>query len=249
MKSSTKQQQWQPARAGLRLLTLATTLGLLALGTSSLSAGGNPNPGIAPINSKTHGKSYSQWAAAWWQWAYSIPVDVNPLLDSTGENAGEGQEGPVWFLAGNFGGETVREVSVPAGKSLFFPILNQPWVQYPEDPPYTIPELRAILRPGMDNATLYCEIDGRRVKQLAAYREESVVFTTTVPDGNLLGLPAGDYAPCVDNGYYLMLTPLKPGKHTIRFMAENADQSFSLDVTYHINVTRRDHDRGDDSCD
>jgi len=236
MKSSNTNQLGQPAPAGLRLVALATTLGLLAAAAPSLWAGGNPNPGIAPINSKPYGKSYSQWAAAWWQWAFSIPADVNPLLDSTGENADVGQEGPVWFLAGNFGGETVREVSVPAGKSLFFPILNQPWVQYPEDPPYAIPELRAILRPGMDNATLYCEIDRRPVKDLAGYREESAVFATTVPEENLLGLPAGDYEPCVDNGYYLMLNPLTPGRHIIRFMAENADRSFSLDVTYILTV-------------
>lgn len=249
MKRSNTNQLGQPAPAGLRLVALTTAFGLLALSTTNLSAGGNPNPGIAPINSRPHGKSYSQWAAAWWQWAFSIPADVNPILDTTGENADVGQEGPVWFLAGNFGGETVRDVSVPAGKSLFFPILNQPWVQYPEDPPYTIPELRAMLRPGIDNATLYCEIDGRPVKELASYREESVVFTSTVPDGNLLGLPAGDYEPCVDNGYYLMVKPLRPGRHTIHFMAENADQSFSLDVTYHITVTRRGHDRNDDDCD
>lgn len=227
----------------MQLLTLATALGMLAMETPTLSAGGNPNPGIAPIHSKPHGKSYSQWAAAWWQWVFSIPTDVNPLMDPTGEHADQGQQGPVWFLAGNLGGETVRDVCVPTGKSLFFPILNQPWVQFPEDPPFTIPELRAILRSGMDNATLYCEIDGRPVKNLAGYREESAVFTTTVPDDNLLGLPAGDYEPCVDNGYYLLLNPLTPGRHVIRFMAENADQSFSLDVTYHITVSPG-HSRG-----
>lgn len=236
MKSSTTKQQWQPARAGWRLASLATVLGLLALGTSNLPAAGNPNPGIAPVNSKPHGKSYSQWAAAWWQWAFSIPADVNPLLDSTGENSAEGQEGRVWFLAGNFGGTTVREISVPKGKALFFPIFNQPWVQFPEDPPFTIPELRAILRPGTDNAVLSCEIDGQAVQNLASYREESAVFTTTVPEGNVLGVPAGNYEPCVDNGYYLMLNPLTPGQHAIRFKAENADHSFSLDVTYHITV-------------
>lgn len=221
-------------------------IGLLALGPSSLFADGNPNPGIAPIDSTPYGKSYSRWAAAWWEWAYSVPADQNPLLDTKGENADEEQRGPVWFLAGNFGGTTVRRVTVPEGKALFFPILNQPWVQYPTDPVLSIPDLRAFLRPGMDNAILHCEIDGRPVQDLAGYRVESTVFTTTVPEGNLLGMPAGDYEPCVDNGYYLMLRPLKPGRHTIRFTAANADQSFSLDVTYHINVKPRGHGHGCD---
>ncbi len=44
MKSSTTMQQWQPARAGLRLGALAAVLGSLALGAPGLLASGNPNP-------------------------------------------------------------------------------------------------------------------------------------------------------------------------------------------------------------
>ena len=194
------------------------------------------NHDIAPPNSEPYGKSYGEWSARWWQWVYSLPAAENPVSDTTGEFADEGQDGPVWFLAGNFGGTTVRDVFVPEGKSLFFPILNQNWVTFPTDPILTIPELRAIIRPFMDNASLACSIDGKAVKHLSLYREDSAVFTTTVPDGNLLGLPAGDYAPCVDNGYYLMLDPLKPGQHTIHFTGINADASFALDVTYHLTV-------------
>jgi len=241
MNRSTVTHPRRLAGADVKPLTLLAVLGLLAFGTANVPAGPNPNPNIAPINSRPHGKSYSQWAAAWWQWAYRIPADENPVVDTTGENSDEGQDGPVWFLAGNFGGTTVREVFVPEDKSLFFPILNQNWVQFPTDPPLTIPELRPIIRPYMDNATLFCEIDGKAVKNLSSYREESVVFTTTVPDGSLLPLPAGDYAPCVDDGYYLMLDPLKKGQHTIHFTGTNGDHSFSLDVTYHINVGTPPH--------
>ena len=194
------------------------------------------NPGIAPPNSKPHGKAYSEWSARWWQWVYSIPTAENPVVDTTGANADEGQRGPVWFLAGNFGGTTVRDVSVPEGKSLFFPIFNENWVTFPTDPPTTVPEMRAIIRPFMDNATLSCVIDGKTVKNLPLYREDSVEFSVTAPDGNLLGLPAGTYAPCVDNGYYLMLDPLRCGQHTIHFTGTNADASFGLDVTYHLTV-------------
>ena len=199
------------------------------------------NHDIAPPNSEPYGKSYSEWSARWWQWAYSIPAAENPVSDTTGEYADEGQDGPVWFLAGNFGGTTVRDVFVPEGKSLYFPILNQNWVTFPTDPILTIPELRAIIRPYMDNATLSCVIDHKAVKNLSLYREDSAVFTTTVPDGNLLGLPAGDYAPCVDNGYYLMLDPLDPGQHTIHFTGKNSDASFQLDVTYHLTVGKHSH--------
>jgi len=221
------------------LLSVVLIAAGLAFGTASKAAAGagnQGNPQIAPPQSYPHGKSYSQWAAAWWQWAYSIPADQNPITDTTGEFSQIGQSGPVFFLAGSYGGITVRECTVPAGKALLFPLLTQSWVQFPSDPPFTIEELRAIIAPFVDNPTLSCEIDGRAVQSLLNYREQSSVFSVTVPEGNLLGLDPGTYAPCLDDGYYLMLAPLIPGQHTIHFTASNSDASFSLDVTYHLTV-------------
>jgi hypothetical protein len=237
MKTTVKTKKWLIAYGSARALTMATAaVALLTAAVPNIWPHGDPNPNIAPVNSKPHGKSYSQWAAAWWQWAYSIPASANPLLDTTGENSDEGQKGPVWFLAGNLGGASEREVFVPEGKSLFFPVFNAPWVQFPTDPPLTIPEIRAISKTLTDNAILFCEIDGRTVRNLANYREESPVFTTRVSEDNILGLPAGDYAPSLDNGYYLMVNPLTPGQHSIHFKAESADHTFSLEVSYIVNV-------------
>jgi len=62
-------------------------------------------------------------------------ADINPLLDQTGANAAIGQSGPVWFLAGTTGGTAERAITVPAGKSLFFPLVNNVWICTPVDPP------------------------------------------------------------------------------------------------------------------
>ncbi len=183
------------------------------------------------------GKTYSQLSAAWWQWVYSIPPSQNPVLDTNGAFAHLGQDGPIFFLAGNFGGTTVREVSVPAGKALFFPLLNQSWVQFPTDPILPIEELRDIIASSTDNPRhLSCAIDGTAVRNLVRYRIESRVFSVTLPSDNLLGLAAGTYEPCVDDGYYLLVEPLKKGRHTIHFSSQNNDGTFTLDVTYHLNV-------------
>jgi hypothetical protein len=64
--------------------------------------------------------TYAEWTARWWQWLLSIPEDRNPAADQTGENCDEGQSGPVWFLAGTFGGLNERVCTIPAGKSLLF---------------------------------------------------------------------------------------------------------------------------------
>jgi hypothetical protein len=83
---------------------------------------------IMPIN-RTFGEGNSELfaglSAEWWQWALSIPTSVNPQTDTTGEFSVVGQRGPIWFLAGTFGGGTAtRSCSVPQGAALFFPVIN-----------------------------------------------------------------------------------------------------------------------------
>ncbi|MBI4600614.1 MAG: hypothetical protein HY721_01505, partial [Planctomycetes bacterium] len=92
----------------------------------------NQNPRIIPLKAKAHGKSYGDWGGAWWAWALGIPAATNPVVDATGEHCDEGQSGPVWFLAGSFGGSITRTCSVPAGKTIFLALLNGVWWE-PDD--------------------------------------------------------------------------------------------------------------------
>ena len=34
--------------------------------------------------SQIFGKSYEDWTAEWWKWAYSIPINENPAYDDYG---------------------------------------------------------------------------------------------------------------------------------------------------------------------
>src|SRR4051812_3952959 len=63
---------------------------------------------------------------AWQEWALSIPASVNPVTDLNGDDCMVGQRGPIWFLAGNPPGASpvARTCSVPADKTLFFPVVN-----------------------------------------------------------------------------------------------------------------------------
>src|SRR4051794_36336370 len=80
---------------------------------------------ILPPGSSVADRSSPQLAAEWWQWAMSAPDEENPVTDTTGSNCATGQRGPVWFLAGGFGSSKVHRVcSIPAGKVLFFPVIN-----------------------------------------------------------------------------------------------------------------------------
>lgn len=234
------------ARHELHIAALLAAL-LLGGGGGAVAHAGNPNPGIAPIQSHPHGKSYAEWAAAWWRWAYRAPTPVSPLLDQTGANCAVGQSGSVWFLAGSFSnGATMRDCTVSAGKALFFPLVNWVWVQFITDPPFTIDEIRANNKPVVDSAVVAAEIDGHPVKLPGSYREQSTVFTADFPLDNVAGLGAGQCAqghdgllhcyPSLDDGIYLFLEPLKPGEHTIHFTGSLPLVGFSLDVTYNLHV-------------
>jgi hypothetical protein len=84
---------------------------------------------------------------------------------------------------------------------------------------------------------LFASIDGVPLTGLSAYRATSSMFTFTA-DPALASLPGGD--PCVTGspqpgvsvGYWLLLTPLTPGTHTLHFGAPNMGQ----DLTYILTV-------------
>jgi hypothetical protein len=226
----------------LRKLSAAIVLAVVVLATSAVDAD-EPNPGVLPPESNPFGKTYGEWGGLWWQWALSIPADTNPVADTTGEFAALGQSGPVWFLAGTFGGTAERTVTVRADKGLFFPIYNSVWVNIPElgDPPWS-PEQEAFARgyvaSQVESATaLSAAIDGRAVEDITAYRSptpEGGQYMVTFPENNVGGIPAGTFGPSVSDGYCLMLAPLSAGEHTIQFAAAAGD--FSLGVTYNLTV-------------
>src|SRR5213083_1086403 len=104
-----------------KLIVASIVFGLVGMGPLAFAE--NPNPGVLPPHSHSHGLTYAEWGAAWWQWVLSIPFAQNPIFDSTGEDCDVGQSGPVWFLAGTSGSTAVRSCTIPAGKSIFFPIV------------------------------------------------------------------------------------------------------------------------------
>jgi hypothetical protein len=223
----------------MRILnTLASSLAIAL----ALSGGSTLSP------AQQESEFLSGTTAQWWQNALSIPTSVNPLLDTTGQYCMLGQRDPMWFLAGNaFGVATARTCTVPAGETLFFPVISNVVFNSPgicqADVSYSVDELRAQIAPFIDSATnLNAKVDGKTVKGLM--RIKSDVFATTLPADNLFNapcigaglgtIPAGVYSPSVDDGYYVLIKPLSIGKHVLHIHAES--QGFVLDVTYDLTV-------------
>jgi len=192
-------------------------------------------------STRPYGRSYSKWAAMWWQWALAEPKATNPIIDPNGADCAEGQSGKVWFLAGSPTPVT-RNCTVPAGKALFFPVINSAYFAFRDDPPEQRTEefLRAQVSFVRKGATgLSATIDEARFNKIRRrLYTESTLFRVVLPADNLFGLPEGFVLnPSVDAGFYLMIAPLSPGSHTIHLTGTLPTPS-SVDATYHITVRR-----------
>jgi hypothetical protein len=213
------------------------------------------------------GLTYDEWSAVWWQYMLSQTVTNpnNQLLSATGNNcqAGQAAGAPVFFLSGNGGGNdplTRDECVVPAGKALFFPLINAFDVHTPGDgldtPELVREDLLSLVGPV---TALHASVDGADVGVdlfdfsacAGGDPDCSPAFSLQLPGTNIFvgspahvgrhgppGLPGGTYAPAVAVGYYLMLAPLPAGPHTIKFGGEGsfAGQPSIQDITYNIVV-------------
>ncbi|HUK52752.1 MAG TPA: hypothetical protein VL099_05620 [Candidatus Binatia bacterium] len=238
------------AAGGILVACLVLALSLFAPG---LQANGSWQPPVFDRDSVVYGRTYGEWSAAWWQWAFSIPVDKHPLFDNP--DCSVGQSGPVWFLGGSFVSNTaVRNCTVPAATALYVPILNGEdssleealgnGCSKPAATGVTIADLRPCAASYIAGAMVSFDVDGVPIHDVAGrFHEQSIAFGFTLPDNNFLAAadqnPAfvkGTYFPAVDDGYYVMVAPLPPGHHTVHFHGSVPSSGFTLDVTYHLTV-------------
>jgi len=241
-------QSWRSVIAALVLV-----LGLMMpTSTSQAQLVGNlGNPGVFPPNSKPYGKSYAEWGARWWQWGMELPPAPGHPFFGCPNPPDAGQSGPVWFLAG--GPEC--DLTIPVVKALFFPVVGGVECSSLEQGSYqeggfhgdTAEEQRTCAKFWADHivlASLFCEIDGVPVRNLARYRFASPQFTFTAPTPWVFGA-IGGVGTSVADSYYLFLTPLPAGAHTLHFggtfhfsVAEGDpfDLDFPYDTTQHLTI-------------
>jgi hypothetical protein len=188
------------------------------------------------------GHTQLYWAQTWWQWVLSIPDNMpkapNPLFDNpsttttfAGAAAAIGNTGPVFFLAGTFGsGSTTRTITVPYGKPVFFPVVNGFFANF--DPVACTPQtlkcaLAQIPGPISKATNMTVTIDKKTIttQKINMFRQISTsFFAVTLPPSNIFGLDPGMYFQnnpvWVQDGYYIMLSNLSLGKHSLHFHGE-----------------------------
>lgn len=201
---------------------------------------GYPAPRIAPSKRLMIG---------WQRWAMGLPWENGPITDETGDHCGDGQSGPVWYLAGTGEGPATRDCTIPTGKQLFFPLINL-WAAFPPEfvPPEEIPDWLPDMEEYFDDwqaatCSLTLRLNGQDLldfdsMKAALYVRESEPFDVDIHDEHW-ATPhwEGGIIPMIGHGFYARLQPLPPGDYVLEFGGAQCDDfEFSTSVTYHLHV-------------
>ncbi len=241
--------------SNLSLLTIVViTSSTLLFSTCKKDTNEPPNINnlVYSPTSSPQGISYAEWSKLWWNWVMSSPCATNPTNDQQGNYVEANQSGPVFFLAG--AGITgsldilvVRNVTIPSGKDIFFPIFN-----YIND--YPCPDtsfhpaagesLENFLKSGAKSivdmaGSLEVSLDEIKLNRPIDYRISTNVFYFT---GNADLINCLD--PCVtgtsqagvSDGYWVMLKALSKGTHTLRFKSGVPAFAWNQDVKYNLTI-------------
>ena len=195
------------------------------------------NLSIYPPNINPLGAPYSQWIQNWWQWILAIPKWCNPAMDPTGIHASIDQpDDAVFFLCQTMEGVKpfpIRRIQIPAGKSIFMPILN--WVSILHEDGESDEELIYKAKKRMDLVGgLSVTVNGRRLEGLEKLRFQSPIFDIFLEEKNLLDLKPGKIR-LVSDGFWLFSEPLFNNIEMTSFGSCSSGAT-QISVRYLINV-------------
>ena len=183
---------------------------------------------VMAVEEKVDGLSQGEYVVRWWQWVNRVSGSVKPFRDPTGAMCRLNQSGNVWFLAGTDGTDDVlRHCTMPADKYIFLPIINMIGFSTPGHK-ISCDEAKNFAAANNDHlASAEVWIDGRAVANIVRHRVRSPACFDAVLYAAYL--PMHDsYFPAATDGYWLMLRPLSPGKHSIRVKARYNNPGHTL---------------------
>ena len=192
--------------------------------------------------------AYEVRVQKWIEWISEQPWQAGPLFDDDGSRCGLAQSGGTWFLVGTTGGTAERSCTIPAGKKLFFPLVNRWVVQYPEEVDAEfIADATEYLHGNREAVCgLTLRINGEdllpdlETMDEELYAEQLTPFETVYGEDNLVGDPsfAGTYMNMAE-GHWALLHPLPAGDYDLEFggkQCHGEEVYFDVLVTYHLHV-------------
>lgn len=177
------------------------------------------------------GRDLSALAVSWWQWLMSAPDGSDILADNSGDLCSLGQEGDIWYLAGSYESDKVtRRCVVPQGKYIFVPVADTMLWDSADGQDCSL--LQADVKIAADTArNLYLELDGRKIENFSALRAAPRQCFSLPHETDI-------YA---SDGYWVLLSPLPKGSHSIRFGNKMGDdgettENSAQNIEYQLEV-------------
>lgn len=184
--------------------------------------------------------SVAQLAVDWYHWqeaAYPGFGFGDGIVDCS-----LGQRGNIWFLGGSGGTTSERECmeSIPAGKQLFFPLLN---IVIWDEPLSTAERRQAMDEIFSDQFPGILGVDVEACHLTATLDGEPVVFSGTPIER--VQSPVFTYLDdpeAVADGFWVLLPRLQSGEHTLNFtgsycnLGTNTSIGFDVNVTYYFTI-------------
>lgn len=215
---------------------LLVTVTLLFVTVSLASANGNANPRVLPPNARVQGMTNAEWSAVWWQETFAIPASEHPGLGEPWTDCFVTRVGNVGLgVAFFFTPSEPFACEMPPGTMLFLAVGSVECSTVEAEPFYGSSEEELRVCAESFDLTVEASIDDVAVENLSDYIVTSPLYEFTVPEDNLLGVPAGT-AESVAHGAFLMLPPLQPGKHTIHTSATFAEFGVTIEGDYDVTV-------------
>ncbi len=189
---------------------------------------------------KPYGKTYGAWTVKWWQWIYSVPSKISPLLDLNGKNWKKGQRSSdVWFLAGIYNDVhktfPFRKIEMDSGRSILFPVLNCeanklefPKMTHDDLVEHVVDDVNTVVKKD-------CTINGKRVSPVLITSDPKI-FRLRIVKNNALRLKNTGRTHAAAYGYWIFLKPLPKGKYNICFEGSCEFGNLKSGADYEVNV-------------
>jgi hypothetical protein len=194
------------------------SVSVIALAAAAVPAARASGPAVFPPQSRPLGLSYGEWSALWWKEAVrQTGAPGTPFAAGQVDCAALGTRRVVFLVGTTTVSPVTRSCTIPVGRAILFPVINGECSQV-EGNGSTDPELRACAAGQANTFTgLHASVDGTPIPGLPGFRAASPLFRFSPVDGNVFGIPQAILTKSVADGYWVMLTPLRPGTHTVAF--------------------------------
>jgi len=196
---------------------------------------------VTPLTANVEGSGYKELTAQWWQWASSMSDEDGAVGDTTGAKCAMEQKGNVWFLAGGYGSSKIkRQCTIPEGKSIFFPIINMVYWDESSTSARICSQLKSeVTMDEKEISHIAVEINGHVVEDAKKYHVKSDCFDLYERLSPAERPTKIAYA--ATDGFWILLSPLPKGKHSLKFGATYIDASdkserMKQDIEYTLTV-------------